>query len=41
MDKLPQDLLKEVERLTKENEQLQAEILRFRGQTPEAEKIEQ
>jgi hypothetical protein len=34
MDKLPQDLLKQVEQLTQENEQLKAELARFQVQPP-------
>jgi hypothetical protein len=41
MNDLPKDLLKEVERLTKENEQLRNEVIRLGGQLPEAEKTEQ
>ena len=41
MNELPKDLLKDIERFTKENEQLRAEIVRLGGQLPEAEKTEQ
>ncbi len=41
MNELPKDLLKDVELLTKENEQLRAEIVRLGGQLSEAEKAEQ